>query len=501
MDIDMRERLNSQPLKEVAELLFRPAIERDFRLGFGHMMQINKAHVVMLADTGIIPKDVAARILIVLESLEAEGLSEADLDPSVEDLHFNIERLLIERTGPEVGGRMHTGRSRNDLHATLDRMIARDKLNDLLDLVIQLRGQLLTLASRDLTTVMTGYTHLQPAQPITFGHYMCALASALERDTKRLEAAYETINQCPLGAGALAGTGFPIDREITADLLGFDGILENSLDAVASRDWVPELLAALSIMMTDISRLSMDLYLWYTDEFSYIDLDGSVAAVSSIMPQKKNPITLEHCKSKAAHVYGALISSLACLKNVPFGHSRDVAGECVASLWNGLDESSITLRLMSATLSSLRVRSDIMAERAARNFSTATELADTLVRECDLPFRVAHMIVASLVSRAVSAGLVASDITAEMLDEVSRDIAGRALNINPSTLKSVLAPERNVEVRDSLGGPATAEVRRMVSNAEERLKECRDRAQARRDRLDQARARLSERVRQITGAL
>ncbi|MEW6226529.1 MAG: argininosuccinate lyase, partial [Bacillota bacterium] len=332
MDIDLRERLNSQPLKEVAELLFRPAIERDFRLGFGHMIRINKAHVVMLAETGILPGDVAAKILIALEALEERGLGVADLDPSVEDLHFNIERWLIERTGPEVGGRMHTGRSRNDLHATLDRMIAKDRLNELLDLLILLREQLLRLASENLATVMTGYTHLQPAQPITLGHYMCALASAFERDTRRLEAAYETINQCPLGAGALAGTGFPINRELTADLLGFDGIVENSLDAVASRDWVPELLAALSIMMTGISRLAMDLYLWYTDEFSYIDLDGSIAAVSSIMPQKKNPITLEHCKAKAAHVYGALIASLASLKNVPFGHSRDVAGECVASL-------------------------------------------------------------------------------------------------------------------------------------------------------------------------
>lgn len=489
-----RDRLNVEPTKELSELIFRPAIERDFRLGFRHMIQINEAHIMMLFSTGIIPRTVAGKLLIELEYLKEQKLSETDLDPSLEDLHFNIEDWLIKKTGSDIGGRMHTARSRNDLHATLDRMIARDMAIELIDLLCQLRYHLLELAAKHLSTVMTGYTHMQPAQPITLGHYFCALALVLERDSKRLEAAYESINQCPLGACALAGTGFPIDRKMTAEFLGFEGIVENSLDAVASRDWIPELLAALSIMMTNISRLSTDLYIWFTDEFSYIDIEGDIAAVSSIMPQKKNPIIFEHCKSKAAHVFGALMSSLACLKNTPFTHSRDVAGESIELMWKGIEEARTTLKLIQVALSFTTVRKEVMLERATLNFSTATELADTLVRNYNLSFRVAHAIVARLVAKSIAESLRADKITPEMVDEIAMEIIGRKVNIDASTLKSVLSPELNVNVRNSLGGPAESEVKRMVSDARTRLEKCHNQIECNRDAISQALKNLSDQV-------
>ena len=493
----MRERLGEEPKTEIAELVFKPALYRDFRYGFNYMIQINEAHVVMLTNTNIISRDVSRKLLTELELLKEQQLNEDDLDPNLEDLHFNIENWLIQKLGPEIGGRLHTARSRNDLHATLDRMVVREKILNILDLVYKLRGQLLEIAYEHIKTVMTGYTHMQPAQPITFGHYMSAIAFALERDSKRLEAAYKTLNQSPLGACALAGTDFPIDRCITAEYLGFRAILENSLDAVASRDWVPEILSALSIMMTNISRLFTDLYIWYTDEFSYIDIENSAAAVSSIMPQKKNPIIFEHCKAKAAHVFGSLISSLSALKNTPFGHSRDIAAESVLPIWNGVSEVELTLRLAMTALSSITIRKEVAFKRTRFNFCTATRLANSLVRDYNLPFREAHAIVATLVARAYKDSLKADEITPDLLDEVAIKFIGHGLRIDTFTLASILDPNKGVEALSSLGGPAPKEVERMITEARKRLEESCDILERESDAIKQAAVNLQRQVEKI----
>ncbi len=489
----MRERLGVEPKKEMSELIFKPALCRDFRYGFRHMMQINEAHVIMLTSENIISKNVASKLLKELKLLQ-EQLTEDKLNPNLEDLHFNIEALLIKKVGPEIGGRLHTARSRNDLHATLDRMIARDKILNLLDLLCKLRGQLLEIANMHARTVMTGYTHMQPAQPISFGHYMSAIALALERDTHRLEAAYRTLNRSPLGACAFAGTDFPIDRHMTAEFLGFQGVIENSLDAVASRDWVPEILSALSIMMTNISRLFTDLYIWTTDEFSYIDIEDSVAAVSSIMPQKKNPIIFEHCKAKAAHIFGYLISTLSALKNTPFGHSRDIAAESVLPVWNCISEVELALKLAITALSSVTFRKEVALEKARLNFCTATRLANALVKDYNLPFREAHAVVAALVARAYRNSLRANDITPELLNEIAIQLIGRELNMDMPTLSSILDPEQSIEALSSLGGAAPKEVERMVMSAKTRLKETCDNLKQQRNAIEQSAVNLQHKV-------
>jgi argininosuccinate lyase len=242
---------------------------------------------------------------------------------------------------------------------------------------------------------MPGYTHLQPAQPTTFGHYLASVALALERDAERLLDVYPRLNLNPLGACAFAGTGFPIDRAMTAQWLGFDGIVDSTLDAVASRDYVSELLAAMAIMGVTLSRLAQDLYLWCSGEWGTVEVADDVAMTSSIMPQKKNPITLEHIKAKAGHLLGAVVASLAAQKAVNFMHCRDM-GEAVAPLWDAFAQAQGVLHLTRRTVLGLQVNQSLMLERATQDFSTATELADVLVREKDLPFRMAHGIVSGV---------------------------------------------------------------------------------------------------------
>ena len=285
----------------------------------------------------------------------------------------------------------------------MTRMAARNELSSLIDTLSELRGVLLGLAEEHVDTVMPGYTHLQPAQPTTLGHYLASVSLALERDADRLLEVHPRLNLNPLGACAFAGTGFPIDREMTARLLGFDGAVASTLDAVASRDYVPEILSALAATGVTLSRLAQDLYLWCSDEWATVEVADEVAITSSIMPQKKNPITLEHIKAGAAHLTGALVASLTVQKSVNFMHCMDMSHETVTPLWEAMAHAEGMIHLTRRTVSGLQVDGGLMARRAAEDFSTATELADSLVRDNDLPFRVAHGIVANVVSRGAGA--------------------------------------------------------------------------------------------------
>ena len=490
MEIDVRERLRSGPSEELVSLVFEPAIRRDFEMGFQHLIDINKAHVIMLCKQNLLLRNDASAILGALEKLESGAYSLEDLDFAAEDLHFNVETRVIQLVGAETGGRMHMGRSRNDLHATMDRMMARVGILGVMDLLAELIDTATGLAGEHVDTVMTGYTHTQPAQPVSLGYYLCGVVEAPKRDCARLEAAYSHVNRCPLGAGAMAGTGFPIDRSLVSELLGFDMPTSNSLDAVASRDWVSETLAALSILMSNISRLSYDLYIWSTDEFSYIEVADSLAAVSSIMPQKKNPIALEHCKAKAGHVFGALVANLSCTKNTPFSHCRDISAESVTPLWSGLEETCAALRLITESIRTLTVNKDVMSKRARDNFSTATELADSLVRQFDMPFRIAHMIVAKVVSNAIEAGIRSDHITPEMVDEAATSVIGRPIGLSCEMLKQVMDPDLNMRIRSSHGGPAPTEVKAMIADNVRRLDGFRARILARKRGLSDAGKRL-----------
>jgi argininosuccinate lyase len=461
----MRERIKVPPADEVVEYLFKPRsltfVDRDFRL----MMWINQAHALMLVRKGILSREVGEALVRALRELEGQGTEELSLDPHLEDLYFNMEHALIEKVGIDIGGRLHTGRSRNDLYATMMRMAVREALLTLLVLQFQLRESLLERAADHLETVMPGYTHLQPAQPTTLGHYLVSVALALERDAERLLEVYPRLNLNPLGACAFAGTGFPIDRDLTARWLGFDGVVDSTLDAVASRDYASECVAAIGIMGVTLSRLAQDLYLWCSDEWGTLEVADEVAMSSSIMPQKKNPITLEHIKSKAGHLLGALVSTLAVQKNVNFMHCRDMSTEAVAPLWEALRQAEAMLQLTRRTVLGLQVNKARMLERAAQDFSTATELADFLVRDKGLPFRVAHAIVGNLVTQVLQQGLRWRAVTSTMIDQSAQELTGSPVSLTQDQIEHVLDPLRNLEAKRTAGSPSTVETRRLLGRA------------------------------------
>ena len=488
----MRERIKTPLAEEVVEYVVKPRSLPFLARDLANLMWINKAHALMLADTRILPADVVKSLMAALDDMEREGADSLSFDPGLEDIYLNMEHELIQRVGEEVGGRLHTGRSRNDLYSTMTRMTARNELSSLIDTLSELRGVLLGLAEEHVDTVMPGYTHLQPAQPTTLGHYLASVSLALERDADRLLEVHPRLNLNPLGACAFAGTGFPIDREMTARLLGFDGAVASTLDAVASRDYVPEILSALAATGVTLSRLAQDLYLWCSDEWATVEVADEVAITSSIMPQKKNPITLEHIKAGAAHLIGALVASLTVQKSVNFMHCMDMSHETVTPLWEAMAHAEGMIHLARRTVSGLQVDGGLMARRAAEDFSTATELADSLVRDNDLPFRVAHGIVANVVSEALERGLRSDRIDADMVRSAAVGLTDAPVTVTDQQVRQALDPVRNIRAKRASGSPAPSETRRLIENAKTVVARHRNVVKGRRECQRQARTQLDE---------
>lgn len=497
----MRERLTSGPAEELVRYLIRPRLEGEVETLFAHMDRVNRAHVAMLVERGIIDRQAGARILTSLVGMARRGVGALKLDPGKEDLYFNVEAVVIAELGGDAGGQMHTGRSRNDLYATIHRLKTRAIALELAALALKLRRRLLEKASEGVDVVMTGYTHLQPGQPITVGHYYSGVAQAIGRDAQRLLDAWRNINLNPLGAGALATTGFPLDRRRTAALLGFDGLVENSIDAVGSRDYIAELVFGLATAAITVSRMAHDLQLWCTFEFGYIDMDDSIAGTSSIMPQKKNPSAIEHLKAKPAHLIAALVSSLTAMKTTPFTHGREMGGESLALLPEAAAQAEAVLAIAEAVVRSVRFRADVLLAAARRNYCTLTELADGLVRDKGLSFRTAHEVVGALTRVAIERGLPGSDaITAALVNEVARDVAGRDLGLVDADLRAALDPRFNVEQRSVEGGPAPKATRASIERQMADLAAQEKTLQGRVAQLEAADRSLTQAVEAIAGA-
>ena len=461
----MRERLKSPPAEEIVRYLIWPRMVAEAGAIFPLMDRVNRAHLVMLSERAILAPAVVAALARSLTRIAREGVEALTLDPQKEDLYFNVEAAVIAELGADIGGQLHTGRSRNDLYATIQRMKLREAALDITDRTLRLIDRLLEVAARETETVMTGYTHMQPGQPITVGHYLSGVAQALQRDAQRMLDAWKSINLCPLGAGGLATTGFPIDRARTAALLGFDDFIENSLDAVGSRDYVTDLLYAFSTAAITVSRLAHDLHVWYTFEFGFLDIDDSIAGTSSIMPQKKNPSPIEHLKAKAAHPIGALMSALAAIKTTPFTHGREVANESTASFAAARDQVEAILALADLVLRGLHFRKQAMLDDARRNYCTLTELADALVRQRGLSFRTAHEIVGALARAATEEGLAGShQLSPALVNRVATEVTGRTLDLTEAELTPVLDPRFNVAQRSVPGGPAPAAVEAAIAH-------------------------------------
>ena len=467
----MRERLKSKPSPVWAKYVALPRLTGDAVRSFDNMAKINLAHVLMLKKERIISDEDAKILLNAVLDLLKKGPDVIPLDPNYEDYYFNTERYLITQVGPEVGGRLHTARSRNDLHSTLLRMNVRDEYFKELPRFFALREMLLKKAIENRDTVMTGYTHMQPAQPMTMGFYFAGIAQAMERDFDRISAVFKHLNYSTLGACAFAGTGFPIDRQYTAELLGFYGPVLNTIDAVATRDYIMEIMAAFAMCASTLGRFAHDLYYWATDEFAYIELDDAMSSVSSIMPQKKNPSVLEYIKSKCAHQMAAFSDAFCAMRGTPYTHVRDVGGESIHLIWDSFAEMEAMLELLREALKDMKIKKEHMKDRADSNYCTVTELADAMVKREKFSFRTAHEIVGHVVMECVDAGLNARAITAEKLDAASVQFAGRPLGWSNEEVQAVLDSLESVKNRVCAGSPKPENVDAMVSAMTKRLAE------------------------------
>jgi len=471
---------------------YTSSIQQDERI-FQADIQVDLAHVVMLTRRGIIPAKDGARILQALKGIESEGYRALNPSPSLEDVHVAIETRLISLLTEDVGGKIHTGRSRNDEVATCLRLRLRADLSEVMTRLLDLAEVLLSLAEQNVDTVMPGYTHTQHAQPVTLAHHLLAHLDALGRDFARLQGAYSRVNLSPLGAAALAGTGFPIDREMTASLLGFRGLVENSMDAVATRDFILETLAALAILSVNLSRFAEELVLWSSFEFAFVELPDAYTSTSSIMPQKKNPDVMELTRAKSGRVTGDLAAALMIVKALPLTYNMDLQ-DVTPRLWDGLDAVKATLPIVTGAVKAMRINRDLMAARVREDFSTVTELADTIFRETGLPFRTAHRIVGALVTEAVKAGRKPTELSARDLDAAAIQVVGRPLGLSDEVIRRALDPVRCVEVRRSKGGPSPEQVTRMLSERRGLIETWKRGLKAQAEEIASARDRLDKEV-------
>ena len=433
---------------------FTASVTFDKRL-YAHDIAGSTAHAQMLAKVGVLTQAECAAIAAGLQTIKDEiERGEFAWTIAREDVHMNIEARLIESIG-DVGKKLHTGRSRNDQVATDIRLYLRDEIAAILAELKRLQTALVGMAEREADTIMPGFTHLQTAQPVTLGHHLLAWFEMLKRDHGRLTDCAKRANVMPLGAAALAGTSYPLDRVYTAQLLGFDAPAENSLDAVSDRDFAIEFVAASALVMTHLSRFSEELILWASAQFNFIELGDSFCTGSSIMPQKKNPDVPELVRGKTGRVNGHLVGLLTLMKGQPLAYNKDNQ-EDKEPLFDTIDTVKASLRVYADMIPAITPKRDVMREAARRGFSTATDLADYLVRK-GVPFRDAHEVVGKAVRLGVDSGRDLSEMSLEELQQFSPRI--------DSDVFCVLTLEGSIAARNHLGGTAPAQVRAAVERA------------------------------------
>lgn len=417
------------------------------------------AHVLMLEKCGIISKEDRNAIVTGLKELKESAVNdELTYSLELEDIHLNLESKLTNKIGP-AGGKLHTARSRNDQVAVDMHLYLRREIEEIIGLIGEFQEALLSQAKDNIETIMPGYTHLQRAQPISFAHHLMAYFWMLDRDKQRLSEGLKRVNKSPLGAGALAGTTFPIDRHYTADLLGFDGIYENSLDAVSDRDFIIEFLSSSSIMMMHLSRLSEEMILWSTQEFGFIELDDRFATGSSIMPQKKNPDMAELIRGKTGRVYGSMIGLLTVLKGLPLAYNKDMQ-EDKEGMFDTVKTVKGSLKIFAGMINTMAVNKEAMGNAVKKDFSNATELADYLAGK-GLPFREAHEVVGKLVLECIQRSCYLADLPIEEFKSAS--------SLFEPDIYEVLSPYEAVKRRISSGGTGFSEVTAMIAKAEQTL--------------------------------
>lgn len=435
------------------------------------LLDLNHAQAIALQEAGILEPAEAAAIQESLVGLERSvDIAEFDAFEEFEGPYFYIEDHLLREVGEAVGGKLHTGRSRNDLYAAAFRVAVRNELVGVLKAVVDLREAVLDRAAETEEVVFPAFTHSQPAQPITFAHYLASVAGVLRRDFARIRGAFETTNQSPLGAAAIGGTGFALDRDRLADLMGFSGVVACTYDGIASVDYAPEAAGAMALAVTTQSRVAQDILVWSMFEVGFVDLGEGLSSVSSIMPQKKNPGVVETVRAAACGPIAGANETLTMLRGVPYGDIGEGV-YVVMPVLSAAAEVVRSLRLMAAIVRDLRVNQDRMYEDAVESYCTMTELADTLVRDAGLSFRQAHEVVGRLTSRVVADGRRADEITMDDLDAAAAEMIGVSGLLPEEALAAALDPWENVARRDIAGGTAPSQTAAVLAGERDRVAE------------------------------
>ncbi len=416
------------------------------------VIKINIAHMVMLVKQRIVKAEDGTRCIDALLSIP----DDFELDSSLEDVHMNVEDFVIKKMGKQIGGQLNLAKSRNDQVATAIRIRLRENILHVAYALLDLREAILQVASRHLKTIMPGYTHLQHAQPITLAHHLLAHHDAFARDFERIENAYGRINSSPMGSAALATTSFRIDRRLVANLLGFDSLVENSIDAVSSRDFVVEAISILSLIMSNLSSIAEEFVLWSSSEFGIVEVADEYASTSSIMPQKKNPVVAELVRARHSTVLGDLVSSLTILKALPYSYNLDLQ-ELTPHLWSAFESTTPSLKVFQKMLATAKFNTERLRGLLDETLA-ATDLANFLVERHSLSFRLAHAVVGALVRQAPPHGL--SDTG--RLEKVVRKETGRTVRISEKELREITDPKTSIDRSSVLGGPNPKSVLAMI---------------------------------------
>lgn len=483
VDLLRHKRLGKQP-KDIAD--FSSSIDSDRRL-VNAVIDINKAHCIMLVECGIIDDKTSKQILKALNALDPE----MELSPMLEDVHMNVEARVIEKIGEDIGGRIHTAKSRNDQQNTALRIVTREDILLVAKHLVVLIKTLLNFAKEHLDTLMPGYTHLQHAQPITLAHHFLSHVNALFRNVDRLIDAFPRVNVCPMGAAALATTTFPISRERISELLGFNKLMDNSIDAVASRDFLLEVLSIYSMVMLYLSQISEELILWSTTEFSYLELPDMFTSTSSIMPQKKNASVPELIRAKAATVFGDLMTSLTMIKALPLSYNLDLQ-ELTKNLWHGFEITYSSVNMLTGCIEGISVDKNRMKEMCVNSFVTATDLADFLVSHTQLPFRTTHRLVSNIVLALLEMGRKKlTDLDKDLFDKICLETINNKIDIDFNKLIQAIDPMESVKSRKIIGGPSPDTVRSTIMNKEKELEKLTNKIASLIAFLEQAKEKLA----------
>jgi len=454
---------SSFPGKTYKEVVLEPAYNEAKENLLGPMMAINKAHLIMLLEQNLITEKESKQIARAIQGLDLEGLRQCHYTGEFEDLFFQVEHQLLDIAG-DIAGNLHLARSRNDMGIAIYRMVLREKLTVALSSAMYLKERLLDFAEEHMSTVMIGYTHTQQAQPTTLAHYITAVVDSLNRDIRRLKAAYTNCNRSSMGAAALTTSGFAISRERMMNLLAFDELIENSYDAIGGADYLGEIATAIQLAAVNLGRVVQDLLLWCTQEFAVLKVGAPYVQISSIMPQKRNPVSLEHIRALLSSCVGNTNTVLSMIHNTPFGDIVDTEDDMQPYAWRSLDIMDKIYRLLAAVMVTVEVNSEVLRKRTEASFATVTELADTLVRTDALTFRKAHHIVSDVVKKALKEGINAKQITLQMVNEVARCVIGRDISLSEAELQKAMDPVHFVHIRALPGGPNPKEMKRIIDD-------------------------------------